>query len=311
MSTDNFGVAPVSVLVIDDDALWLKAFAALIESLPDCNYQVTGVTSAGAANKLLRKQSFDICVVDVRLPDEDGISLIRSVRNRSIPTPSVLVTGIAVDRNLEVQAVLAGASDMIYKDEIKESTVRRVLHMASLRKKAERRMREAAIRDPMTGCYNRKHLLRSIAVELKRRSRTGADCAVIYFDVDGLKQINDKFGHSAGDRLLKIVSQQGQKVLRTIDCMARMGGDEFAVLLPDTDSLAATKVAEKLLIELRRAVSSQMAVLQFGASFGVAGTDQELLRAEELMQCSDTAMLAAKRAGKNRIQRWSPLEPGL
>src|SRR5690606_13536511 len=114
------------------------------------------------------------------------------------------------------------------------------------RKRAERELRELALHDSLTGLPNRGHFAALAAAEMRRAQRYGRPLSVLMLDLDGFKGINDRYGHAGGDTVLKTVARRWTEALRKADLLARIGGEEFAVLLPETELEAARAVAERL-----------------------------------------------------------------
>jgi diguanylate cyclase (GGDEF)-like protein len=170
----------------------------------------------------------------------------------------------------------------------------------------QRRTRDAALRlslhDPLTRLYNRTFLFAVIEREIARAQRTGRRFSLLMLDLDGLKPVNDRHGHYFGDLLLQAVADAVRQGIRVIDSPARYGGDEFIVLLPETDTDGAAVVAEKL----RRSVAAirlnaGTELLSTTASIGVVSFPEDGGSAEALTNRADQVMYAAKRAGRNRV----------
>jgi len=165
------------------------------------------------------------------------------------------------------------------------------------------RLEALAQTDALTGLANRRALRRRLTDDLIRARRYGSPVSLLVVDVDGLKRINDERGHAAGDRVIRRVADAIRATLREADLGARWGGDEFAILMPDTPEAAARHSAERLASHLRwgrRADSEPVSV-----SVGIATFDptQDMrVDAEELAHRADEAMYSAKRAGRDRIR---------
>ena len=170
----------------------------------------------------------------------------------------------------------------------------------------QRRTRDAAVRlstiDPLTGLFNRGFFFAAIEREIARSARSTRGFCLLMMDLDELKTINDRYGHFHGDRVLRGVGDVVQAGVRRIDTAARYGGDEFVVLLPETDPTGAYVVAEKI----RQGVESMAIELPDASvvpsmSIGVVGYPEDGTTADELMISADGAMYASKRGGKNRV----------
>jgi diguanylate cyclase (GGDEF)-like protein/PAS domain S-box-containing protein len=179
----------------------------------------------------------------------------------------------------------------------------------SERKESAGRLEYLADHDFLTGLYNRRHFEQELAYEVDRAARYGSPGAVLMIDVDKFKIINDTFGHMAGDDLLKGIAGLLKHRMRHTDVLARVGGDEFAVLLPHTNATQATAVADDFV----KALDKQAAMLanesiRITASVGVASFDG--ISAAEVLARADVAMYGAKQAGRNRFLVYQPFAGG-
>ena len=163
---------------------------------------------------------------------------------------------------------------------------------------------DAARTDPLTGLLNRRALEELFETELERSRRTGRPLSVIVGDLDGFKAVNDRLGHHAGDRALQQVARELNKWKRRMDMAARMGGEEFALLLPETDERGAFLVAERLRRATQRCFGD-VQPLPLTISFGVASFPDHGDEAEMLLHSADRALYAAKDLGKDRTVIYS------
>jgi len=216
---------------------------------------------------------------------------------------------------LEVAAILLAAVSAIF---IAAYTQRRNVDMeraySSHLEALSRHLRYLAYRDALTGLYNHRYFQEQLAHEVERAQRYGHQLAVLMLDVDRFKQVNDTYGHLMGDTLLNYVARLISAKVRSSDVAARYGGDEFAVVLPETDQAKAIAVAEKL----RKAVSSDrhwqgalLGNLGVGICFGVASFPDDGRTADDLLVCADRRLYAAKsrrpRVTRRRKKLVSPL----
>jgi diguanylate cyclase (GGDEF)-like protein len=170
----------------------------------------------------------------------------------------------------------------------------------------QRRARDAAIRlstvDPLTALFNRTFFFAALEREIARCARSGRGFCLLMMDLDELKQINDRHGHFHGDRVLRGVGEVIRDGVRRIDTAARYGGDEFVVLLPETDPTGAYVLAEKIRLGVADlAIAIPRADIQPSLSIGVVSYPGDGRTADELMIAADSAMYRSKRAGKNRV----------
>ncbi len=161
--------------------------------------------------------------------------------------------------------------------------------------------------DELTGLLNRWAFKRIAVKETFRSMRMGGRLAVVMMDLDGMKRVNDQLGHGGGDAVLQAVSASLQEALRDRDSIARMGGDEFCILLPDTEMQEALTVAERLRTQLEAlAIRYRGETIQVRASFGVCSSDKCGWNWQTLLDESDAALYEAKRSGHNKVVGASP-----
>lgn len=179
------------------------------------------------------------------------------------------------------------------------------------RKKAERRLRELATTDGLTNLNNRRHFMELGAAGLRHARRYGEDLAAIMFDVDHFKNVNDTYGHDAGDEVLRVLSALAMKTFRDVDIVGRLGGEEFGVILPQATTEEALVAAERM----REAVAA--AVIPTGAgeltiriSIGVASLEQDVEHIDKLLKHADLALYAAKSTGRNKVVAFDPKKHG-
>jgi diguanylate cyclase (GGDEF)-like protein len=204
---------------------------------------------------------------------------------------------------LGMASLAYGAPDTMLYEELRlvlSSAVTGAL-LARTVDQARREVEKLAITDPLTGLYNRRYLSERIRDEFVRMLRHPRSLSLALVDLDGFKQVNDRFGHEAGDRVLVTVAQRLRTGLREVDIVARFGGDEFVILLPETDGSQACMVCERILQALSGQPIDEHGIV--GATFGVATTDGDgtAIDQDDLLRRADHALLCGKRAGKGRV----------
>ncbi|PXX41674.1 PAS domain S-box protein [Undibacterium pigrum] len=161
--------------------------------------------------------------------------------------------------------------------------------------------------DPLTGAPNRRLLADRLGQAVNRSNRTNKSLAVCYLDLDGFKEINDKYGHAVGDRLLIGVTENLKHVLRADDTLARLGGDEFAVLLSDISSAEeSAMILDRVLMGISKPIQIDLKSVSISASIGVSLYPDDNVDADTLLRHADHAMYLAKEAGKNRYHLFDP-----
>lgn len=171
-------------------------------------------------------------------------------------------------------------------------------------KKIERQLANMALFDSLTGCLNRPAYFQHADKEFARSKRYYRPLSVIMLDIDHFKRINDKYGHHGGDQVLQIFAEACQEVIRSTDAMGRVGGEEFALLLPDTPLNSAYNLAERLRERINKYpyLAGDM-LIEVTASLGVAELSAEDTNFKELLRRADEALYTAKNSGRNQVKK--------
>ncbi|MBK6456079.1 MAG: EAL domain-containing protein [Gemmatimonadetes bacterium] len=294
----NGAPAPAILMVEDNDADADLLVALLAAEYPASSF--TRVTRLKEAMERAHEASYEIILTDLTLPDARGFDAITRLQAAAPNTAIVVVSGVS-DDSLAQQVVELGAQDYLVKGTLTSAMVQRTVRHARERKRAERRLMQLAHYDQLTGLANRGTFQERVTQALTRARRRGNHFAVMYIDVDRFKTINDAFGHDVGDVLLEQVGRRLHRSVRDYDTVARMGGDEFAVLADDlASSSEAEDVARRIMHSLEPAIDLGGRTVQVTCSIGVALYPDAALSIAELVKCADRALYQAKRRGRNR-----------
>ena len=257
------------------------------------------------------KGSYDLVITGLQIGQEDGLRLCSNLRSadetRQVP---ILLIVDEFEMPRLVKGLDIGVSDYLMKpidaNELLARVriqVRRRRYQDRLRTNYERSL-SMALTDVLTGVYNRRYALRHMEGLMKRVGDTGKALSVMVCDLDRFKSVNDTYGHAAGDEVLKQFAQRATQCMRNIDMVARFGGEEFVILLPDTEGDNALKAAERLCNKIG---STPMDVadapdrkLTVTVSIGVASTTMAM-PGEELIKLADAALYRAKQGGRNQV----------
>jgi len=294
------------ILIIDDLEIMRTMLSGIASEFAEVVTAATGKEGLIAA--LEHKPT--LILLDVVLPDIDGFkvcdALKKDYRTRDIPV--VLVTGMEKDEDAESKGLTIGAADYILKP-IKVPVVRaRINTQLTLIEKsrelveANKELMHLAMTDSLTGCFNRRYFMNAADMELSRMKRHGYDVVVAMIDIDHFKRINDTFGHEVGDEVLGVVAKCCDETVRYEDTLGRLGGEEFAVLLPVADAEGAFSVLERLRQTVEGLTFPASSDLQVTVSIGIAELEPSDISIDAALKRADDAMYRAKKGGRNRVE---------
>ena len=230
VSTDSPETGPLRILLVEDNPGDARLVELMLgEELPQA-YAITHAQSLKAALIALRRERFDAVLLDLGLPDADGTDTVYEVQSLVPDMPLVVLSG-SPDEDLAMRLVQAGAQDFIAKGQGDGRQLSRAVRYAIRRKHAEVRLRSLAQHDPLTGLANRSLFEDRLDRAVARAKRSRTPLALMFLDLDRFKLINDTLGHDVGDGLLSAVGERLLDCVRESDTVARLGADEFTVIL--------------------------------------------------------------------------------
>jgi diguanylate cyclase (GGDEF)-like protein len=292
------------VLVADDDPDILFLLVRLLES-EGC--EVVRATGGEEALRLSAEHELDLLLLDVSMPGTDGYEVCRIVQSRDGAAPPVIFLTANVHSAARVAGLDAGAVDYVTKPFDPNELRARVRAALRTKARADALSLEAA-RDALTGILNRSRLELHTLQLVTLARRTQRPFAGVMIDLDLFKEINDTYGHGVGDAVLAEVARRLEGTKREADLLFRYGGDEFLVLLPDTDTKGALAVARRF----HAVLSWEPVIVQPGdglpieitvsASLGIAAWPDSIDEAGPLIAAADEALYLAKARGRNRIE---------
>jgi two-component system, cell cycle response regulator len=314
---------PARILVVDDVPDNVDILEARLTSR---GYRVESATNGEEALDKVRESPPHLMLLDVMMPLLDGFEVSRRIKSDdTLPfIPIILVTARGTSDDV-VEGLEAGADDYIakpYNFQELEARVRAMLRIKRLQDEldekarelelANQRLRKLSITDGLTELFNHRHVHELLQEEFDRSRRTHEPVAVVMMDLDHFKNVNDTHGHPTGDLILYETAQILRETAREIDMPGRYGGEEFIVILPNTQEPAAARFAERVRGGIKEHVfrdgskEVRMTVSCGAASFPAPGIDSP----EALLKAADQALYEAKRTGRDRVVRASGLSAG-
>jgi diguanylate cyclase (GGDEF)-like protein len=243
------------------------------------------------------EEPFDIALLDLQLPDASGIEAYVELHARRPSLPVVVITD-QKDESLALQAVNLGAQDFVPKDALHPELVRRTLRYAIERERLLAELRELALRDELTGLHNRRGLLTLGEQYARIAERRQGHVVVLFIDINDMKRINDRFGHAAGDQAVKQIAEILLETFRKSDVIARVGGDEFCVLLTETTAGAVEIAIARLYGVLAGHNAREERPYRLSVSVGRASWEGSgSCDFEALVRLADQSMYAQKQRG--------------
>ena len=276
----------------------------------DAGMSVVEASTGGEALDFLAVDRPDLVVLGRSLPDMDGLDLLPRLKATELDYLPVLVVSHRGETVERVRGLQLGADDYLARPCDPAELLARARALLRTKETHDRirklqvSLEQMVVSDPLTGLHNRRFLMDRLTQEMQRADRHSEPLAFAMIDLDGFKPINDQFGHVVGDKVLRAVGNAIARCVRVSDVAARHGGDEFALILPQTPAEGAMRVCERILRtigELKLQDADGVAV-KVTASMGLSYYPAEDIDTpEDLVQSADGALYGAKRSGKNRF----------
>ena len=263
---------PIKVLVVEENqpeyAPW---FQVVSSGVNDGQFESERAGTLTIALGRLEKEPFDVILLDLALPDSVGVGTFSQVCVR-VPEVPIVVTSALENKKQAFEVLREGAQDYLVKGEVNVKLLRRALYYAIERHRSRVLLQQLSFNDELTGLLNRRGFLSMAQQQLKIAQREDWELVLLFADLDSLKNINDNFGHTEGDRALKSIAAVLKKTFRTSDLIARLGGDEFIVLALNAPAAGVQKMKPRLKSNLDRH-NSQNRYYQLSLSIGIAQFD--------------------------------------
>jgi diguanylate cyclase (GGDEF)-like protein len=297
----------IRVLLVEDNPGDADILAELLDPTGTEPVELVRVERLDQAVQRLRSEHFDAVLLDLNLPDSQGIDTFTHIHQTEPGIPILVLTGLH-DRDLSAQAVRQGAQDFLLKGKITGDSLTRALRYGIERHRFLADVSSRALVDELTGLLNRRGLLTLAAPFWKNVGRTKRGMMLLFIDLDGMKHINDTWGHKEGDRALVETADVLQAAFRESDLLARLGGDEFAVVAVGAPADSAARLSARLAERVSAHNAAGRRDWQLALSVGMTHCDPERPTSLEAMLArADGLMYEQKRA--RRKARGAPDTP--
>lgn len=293
-----YGFRGSEILLVDDSKTSRLQMKFALNKLPLIIYEAED--GKEALEKLKDYPNIQLVITDKNMPNMGGIELIQEVRkNHSMNKLSVIGISASHESGLSVDFLKNGANDFITKPFMSEEILSRVisnLEMLHYIKLAE----EAAVKDFLTGLYNRKYLFEAGSKLYANAKRESLSIVVAMIDIDYFKKINDRYGHTAGDKALKMLGELLDKEFRDSDIVSRYGGEEFCIILTNTEIKFAVEVMQRICSKVE-AMIIEMQNISFRMTLSVGLSNNMGSSFDQMISFADEKLYKAKNEGRNRV----------
>jgi diguanylate cyclase (GGDEF)-like protein len=299
------------ILIVDDNPIDREIYKRLISNQANSEYVFTEVESGDHGLQCCSLTKPDCILLDYNLPDKNGLEFLGELADKfgSIDTAVVMLTGQG-NESVAVEAMKIGCQDYIPKSTISSRALHEAISgsMEKIRSKQEHEKKQEELQrlssyDDLTGLMNRRAFIEQYDIEFKRALRFTHPLTLLMLDIDYFKNVNDSHGHSAGDMVLRTIAGTLQKSMRSFDVCGRYGGEEFIMVLPETEIQGGYILAERVRKNISKLSfpGSNGDVIKLTCSIGLATLDNNNYRVEQLIEAADEALYMAKNNGRNQV----------
>jgi len=305
----------IRLLLVEDEP---TQRLALHRRLTQAGYRVETAQNGQEALERILANDIQILITDWEMPGMDGVTLCHRARTASLDGYLYILLLTSHSSTADIVAGLdAGADDYLRKPADEAELLarlkagRRIIDLERSLREAQTQLQRMATTDPLLEVFNRRHLLSELPKQVESARRYERPLTVIMADLDHFKRINDVYGHAEGDAILVRFTEMARSCLRSRDWIARTGGEEFVIVLPETTQEQAMVVAERIRLACESiAIELPAATITVTASFGVAplpDIPDVSHSVAQLLGLADAALYESKHAGRNRVSAAKPL----
>lgn len=286
---------PIKVLLTEHDPDEQSGVGDALGQSQEIRLDVERVEELSAALERLSHGGVDVVLLDLSLPDSEGMATFERTRAFAPHVPIIVLTGES-DPELSVATVQGGAQDYLVRGDVGTSEIIRSVRYAIERHRLLSALRSLSLLDELTGLYNRKGFVRLAEHYIKLARRSGRGGALVFFDIDRFRTINEALGHHVGDRALLNAADLLQSTVRTSDLVARLSGDEFAILALESTAETSDVLASRILKAVEEFNEAGKEPYTLSASLGLAHFKSEAPPpVEELLEDAASEMLEGRR----------------
>ncbi|MFM2060951.1 MAG: hypothetical protein RLZZ507_621 [Cyanobacteriota bacterium] len=301
------------ILVVDDVKLNLQVIANILDK---AGYEITLVSNGYQALERVQNARPDLILLDLMMPEINGLEVCEKIQsNPELADIPIIFISASQEQDHLLKAFEKGAVDYVTKPFHTAELLARVrmhLELKYSRQKLKKLLEEQnklvkqleklANTDALTGVWNRRYLLMIAEQEIKRSQRYNLSFAVLLIDIDHFKKVNDTYGHNIGDEVIIFMTKIVLNHLRQVDCFGRFGGEEFVVLLPETDIDEGVIVAERIRENIHnQCITVEDQQVSITVSIGLASYSLGDQTIDAIIQRADQALYQAKNQGRNRV----------
>ncbi len=299
----------IDILLIEDGQGDQRVLRSMLEDMPGMVFDILLAQRLQIALHLLEAKKPDIILVDLELPDSRGLETFQSLKQVAREVPIIIYSGLE-DEESALEALRLGAQDYLVKGQFDSRHLLRVIRYALERHRilselnqAGRALERLITIDPLTSLLNRRGFDQALHEETARLRRRGETAFALLLDLDDFRSVNDTLGHVAGDILLKEIGAKIENSFRSTHIVARIGGNEFVILLSEIRQAEALLVAEKLRLAVAQSpvAISQGENVFVSCSMGMTELEGDMDSVDELLQLLRLSMARSKKNGKNKV----------
>ncbi len=289
-------ILPAKILLLEDNPGDARLLREALAEIPESTFELTYCETVAQCLDSLLKSKPDVVLSDLGLPDSHGMEAVRSIHSAAPDVPIVVLTGLD-DESLAVQALQEGAQDYLVKGGIDGNSLWHALRYAMERQRVQLQVLNLSLIDDLTGLSNRRGFLSMGGHYLKLAYQTGQPVMLAFVDLDGLKRINDTFGHQEGNHAIVDASNVLKDCFRQSDILGRLGGDEFAALITNATNNSAETISGRIQQKVAALNAGTGRRYHLSFSIGVVTTDvAQPVELEQLLSQADALMYEEKRS---------------